>query len=147
MNRHQRGETLIELLVTVSIMGIAFIGILAGIGVTFVASDSHRQAATAEGVLRNYAERIQDPTDVPYVTCATTSSYTTPIGFALPAAGWTASVTSALWWQGNTPPTFLATLATCPSSDKGLEQLTLTVKSPTGLHQATATVVIVKRKP
>jgi type II secretory pathway pseudopilin PulG len=142
--RGQRGETLLELLVTVTIMGTAFVGIIAGIGTTFMATDSHRQAATAEGVLRSYAERMDDPNDVAYVDCATTASYSSPTGFALPAAGWSASLTNVLAWQGDTPPTFAAS---CPVPDKGLQQLTLTVKSPAGNHQVTDTVVIVKRKP
>jgi Tfp pilus assembly protein PilV len=142
--RGQRGETLLELLVTVTIMGTAFVGIIAGIGTTFMATDSHRQEATAEGVLRSYAERIQDANDVPYVDCATTSTYASPTGFSLPAAGWSASVTSVLSWQGGPPPTFAAS---CPVPDKGLQQLTLRVSSPAGNHQAIETLVIVKRKP
>jgi Tfp pilus assembly protein PilV len=140
--RDQRGETLLELLITVSIMGTAFIGVLAGIGTTFMATDSHRQEATAESVLRSYAERLEDPTDVPYVDCASPATYASPTGFSLPTAGWTASVTTVLTWQGNTPPTFTPTCA----PDKGLQQLTLRVTSPAGSHQATASVVIVKRK-
>jgi Tfp pilus assembly protein PilV len=141
---NQRGETLLEILVSVSIMGTAFVAIIAGIGTTLMATHVDRQAATAETVVRSYAERMQDPVDVPYVDCATTSTYTTPIGFALPAAGWTASVTSVMAWQGDTPPTFAAS---CPSPDEGLQQLTLTVQSPAGFHQATKSIVIVKRKP
>ena len=57
----QHGETLLELLVTVSIVGTAFMGILAGIGTTFNATDSQRKGATAEGVIRSYAERLGDP--------------------------------------------------------------------------------------
>jgi hypothetical protein len=53
-------------------------------------------------------------------------------------------VTEALYWQGDTPPTFTGS---CPSPDSGLQQLTLTVKSPAGDHQVTQTIVIVKRKP
>lgn len=140
----QRGETLLELLVTVTIMGTAFVGILAGIGTTFMATDSHRQAATAEGVMRSYAERMADPTDVAYVDCATTATYGSPIGFVLPAVTWSASVTQARYWQGDTPPTFTGS---CPSPDEGLQQLTLTVKSPAGNHQVTDVLVIVKRKP
>jgi Tfp pilus assembly protein PilV len=146
MRADQRGETLIEILVTVSIMSIAFVGILAGIGMTFSASDSHRQEATGESVLRDYAERVEDPVDSAYVNCATTANYASPIGFALPT-GWTASVTKVLYWQGDSPPSFLATVATCPTADKGLQQLTLTAQSPAGAHQATVTVAIVKRKP
>jgi type II secretory pathway pseudopilin PulG len=142
--RGQRGETLLEILVTVSIMGTAFMGILAGVGTTFTATDNQRKSATAEAVLRSYAERLEDPTDVPYVDCATVATYASPVGFALPAAGWSASVTTLNRWQGDTPPTFTAS---CPSPDKGLQQLTLTVTSPAGPHQVTANLVIVKRKP
>jgi Tfp pilus assembly protein PilV len=142
--RDQRGETLLELLVSVTIMGIAFVAIIAGIGTTLMATHIDRQAATAETVIRSYAERIEDTTDTAYVDCATTSSYSNPIGFSLPAAGWSASVTNVLAWQGDTPPTFAAG---CPSPDEGLQQLTLTVQSPAGNHQATKTLVIVKRRP
>lgn len=139
------GETLVELLVTVAIMGTAFVGILAGIGTTFMATGSHRQDATAEAVVRSYAERMKDPTGMVYVSCATSATYGVPNGFSVPAGGWTATVSTLLYWQGDTAPaTFTA--AAC-STDKGLQQLTLTVTSPPGDHQATATVVIVKRKP
>jgi type II secretory pathway pseudopilin PulG len=140
----QRGETLLELLVTVSIVGTAFMGILAGVGTTFNATDSQRKAATAEAALRSYAERLADASDVPYVNCATTATYATPTGFALPAAGWSAAVTTLNRWQGDPLQTFTAT---CPSPDKGLQQLTLTVSSPAGAHQVTATLVMVKRRP
>jgi Tfp pilus assembly protein PilV len=144
--REQRGDTLVELLVTVSIMGIAFVGILAGIAVTFVATDSHRQAATAEVVTRSFTERIEDPNDVAYVDCATTASYPSPTGFALPAAGWSSSVTKVLWWQGDSSPATFSSVS-CPVAGKSLQQLTVTVTSPAGAHQMTDTLVIVKRKP
>ena len=140
---HEHGETLLEILVSVTIMGIAFVAIIAGIGTTLLSSDIHRQNATAEAVVRTYAERLLDPVDVPYVDCATTSNYANPIGFSLPGAGWTASITSVLKWQGNTPPTFTSTCTT----DQGLQQLTLRVQSPPGNHQATETLVVVKREP
>lgn len=142
--RHELGETLVELLVTVAIMGTAFVGILAGIGTTFMATDSHRQDATAEAVVRTYAERMKDPTGMVYVNCATSATYGIPNGFSVPAAGWTATVTTLLYWQGDTTP---ATFTGVCGTDKGLQQLALTVTSPAGAHQATATVVIVKRKP
>ncbi len=137
------GETLLELLMTVAIMSTVFVGLLAGIGTTFIATDSHRQQATAEGVVRSYAERMKDPTGTAYVACAVPANYAaTPPGFTVPATGWTATVTSVLAWQGDTPPTF----GSC-TTDKGLQQLTLQVLSPAGPHRATETVIIVKRKP
>ncbi len=128
----ERGETLVELLVTITIMGILFIAVVAGVATSISMSDFHRQAGASEGVIRAYAERVLDPTDVPYVDCATTASYANPIGFTLPT-GWTASITALTYWQGNNPPTFTATC----SPDKGLQQITLRVQSKTGKNQAT----------
>jgi prepilin-type N-terminal cleavage/methylation domain-containing protein len=145
-DREERGETLIELLITVTIMGVLFVAVMAGVATSITMSDFHRQDGTAEGVIRAYAERISDPTDVPYVDCGsvTTASYATPIGFILPNADWTASVTSVTFWQGALPPVFSSV---CPSPDKGLQQITLQVQSKAGKNQARESVVIVKRKP
>jgi prepilin-type N-terminal cleavage/methylation domain-containing protein len=140
----ERGETLVELLVTVTIMGILFVAVMAGTATSISMSDFHRQDGTAEGVIRAYAERMSDPTDVPYVDCATSSAYATPVGFSVPT-GWTSSVTSVAYWQGAAAnPPFSGT---CPSPDKGLQQITLQVQSKAGKNQATESVVIVKRKP
>jgi type II secretory pathway pseudopilin PulG len=139
--RRESGETLLELLVTISIMGAAFVAILAGVGVAIASSDSHRQEASAEGVVRSYAERVQDSRDVPYVDCATTANYGSPAGFT-PPTGWTVSITGVAYLQTNN-----SYAATCPSPDRGAQQLTLQVVSPHTAHGATETVVIVKRKP
>jgi type II secretory pathway pseudopilin PulG len=140
----EQGETLIELMMTVAIMGIVFVAILGAVGTSIAMSDSHRNEGIGESVVRAYAERMSDPNDVPYVDCATTSSYANPPGLVVPA-GWTASVTSVAYWLGNYPPTFPA--GSCPSLDKGLQQLTLRVQSPAGKHQVTESVVIMKREP
>ena len=150
-----RGETLIELLVTITIMGILFVAVMAGTATSISMSDFQRQAGTAEGVIRAYAERVSDPTDVPYVDCqsVTATTYTAPTGFVLPPnnlpsnTDWTASVTSVVPWWG-TPHTFNGT---CPAAgagaENGLQQITLQVQSKAGKNQATESVVIVKRKP
>lgn len=138
----QRGETLLELLVTITIMGAAFVAILTGVGVAIASSDSHRQEATAEGVLRSYAERIEDSAEpsTTYAECATTGSYA-PAGFTAPT-GWTVSVTNVAYLQtGNTFG------GSCPSNpDLGAQQLTLLAVSPHAKNGATETVVIVKRR-
>jgi type II secretory pathway pseudopilin PulG len=129
----------LELLVTITIMGAAFVAIVAGVGVAIASSDSHRQEATAEGVLRSYAERIQDSRDVPYKDCAVAADYATVPGFTAPS-GWSVGITGIAFLQsGNTYG------GGCPSNpDRGAQQLTLQAVSPHTKNGATETVVVVK---
>ena len=136
---NDRGETLIELLVTIVIMGLAFGAIIAGVGVAIASSDSHRQEATAEGVLRSYAERLTDPKDVPYVDCANAGSYASVPGFSAPS-GWSVSITGITFLQADN------TFGGGCSPDRGAQQLTLQAVSPHPKNGATEQVVIVKRK-
>ena len=71
-------------MVTIAIMGIAFVAILTGVAIAISASDSHRQEATGEGIVRSFAERVIDPKDTPYVPCASAGDYQNPSGFELP---------------------------------------------------------------
>jgi prepilin-type N-terminal cleavage/methylation domain-containing protein len=67
------GFTLIEMLVTVMIVGVAFAVIVGGLFTAVVTSDHHRKQATVQANLRNVAEALKGAT---YVNCATTSTYT-----------------------------------------------------------------------
>jgi hypothetical protein len=129
-------------MVTIAIMGIAFVAILTGVAIAISASGSHRQEATAEGIVRSYAERISDPKDTPYVECASPAQYENPSGFELPSAGWSARVTSVTYLQPGDPPQGYN--GGC-SPDLGAQQITLQVNSPSGRNAATETLVIVKR--
>ncbi len=129
-------------MVTVAIMGIAFVAILTGVAIAISASDSHRQEATGEGIVRSFAERVIDPKDTPYVPCASAGDYQDPSGFELPA-GWSASITSVAYLQPGEPPQAYG--GGCPSPDLGAQQITLQVRSPQGRHAATETLVAVKR--
>jgi prepilin-type N-terminal cleavage/methylation domain-containing protein len=52
----EQGVTLVELIVAVAIMGIAFVTILAGLTTTMRTSAIHRQQARGEAIVREYAE-------------------------------------------------------------------------------------------
>ena len=56
--RGERGETLIEILATIIIMGSAIIAIVAGIAVAVNSSDEHKKYVTVDTVLRDYAEAV-----------------------------------------------------------------------------------------
>ena len=137
IRRDESGLTLIECLVTVVIMGLAFVALLGGLGTSIFASDIHRKQATAETVLRTFAEHVKTET---YVPCATTASYGTTFASE---SGYTASVTAVEWWNA-TSGAFDATACTT-ATDPGLHRVTLRVKSSD--DRATETVQIAKREP
>jgi type II secretory pathway pseudopilin PulG len=146
--RGERGESLVEILLTLSIMGICFVAILLGVATVYTGTDTHRQEASTEAVLRTYAESIKDPQDVAYIDCTTDpnpgATYDAAVkaaGFVVPT-GFTASVTGVTYWDGNDPPAF----GVCPARDQGVQQVTLRVVSPHGPHGADETLTIVKRR-
>lgn len=140
VRRDDRGETLIELLVAVAIMGVALVAVMAGLGTSVLVSDIHRKQATAGAVLRNYAEAINSAvTNGGYVACASSAAYASPSGFAVPT-GYRAEVVagSMRYWSGT------AWVDTC-SVDAGLQQLTARVASAD--DRADETLVLTLRVP
>jgi len=135
-----RGETLIELLLAVTIMGIAVVAVVAGLGVSILVSDIHRKQATAGAYARDYAEAIETAVaGGGYVPCATVASYSAPAGFSVPA-GYAKSVVagSVAYWNG-------AGWQPGCAADSGLQRLTVQVASTDG--RATEQVAVVLRKP
>jgi type II secretory pathway pseudopilin PulG len=135
-----RGDTLLELVIAVAIMGVAMVAVLGAVVTAVVMSDTHRKQATAGAYARDYAEAIQ--TTVAgggYVACAGPSAYATPAGFSVPT-GYTASIVSGsiAYWNGT------AWQATC-TTDSGLQRLTTQVRSDD--DRAVEHLVVVLRKP
>jgi prepilin-type N-terminal cleavage/methylation domain-containing protein len=151
----ERGETLVEILVTVAIMGICFVAILLGVTTAYTATDTHRQESTAEGVLRSYAERIKDQ-NLTYIDCTSNPSpgpaylaaAEAASGGLLPVSGFTPSVTNVTYWDGQQTgsgaqnPAFGA----CGVGDNGVQRISIQVVSPHGPHGATESMTIVKRR-
>jgi Tfp pilus assembly protein PilV len=52
------GESLVELLVSITIMGIAVTAVLGGIGMAASASSTHENLAKAQNLLRDWAETL-----------------------------------------------------------------------------------------
>jgi len=138
---NDQGDTLIELIIAVVIMGIAVAAIIGGLGTSIFMSDVHRKQATAGAYVRNYAEAIETAVaGGGYVPCATTSSYATPAGFSVPS-NYSSSVVagSMRYWNGSAWQTTCAV-----STDTGLEQMTLRVASSDS--RASEQLVLVVRK-
>jgi type II secretory pathway pseudopilin PulG len=129
------GESLIELLIALVIMGIAVVAIVGGIATSIIISDIHRKQATAGADVRSYAEAIQNAvTTTGYPTCGNL-----PAGFTFSAGpGYTASVTDSKVWNGTD-------FVPCGATDLGIQRLSVQVASDDG--RATETLDVVIRNP
>jgi type II secretory pathway pseudopilin PulG len=137
--RDDRGESLLEVLIAVTIMGIALVAIVGGLATSILVSDIHRRQATAGAYAHDYAEAIENAVaGGGYVACSTPASYASPAGFTVPA-GYSKSVVagSMRYWNG--------TWQSACGTDAGLQQLTVQVASDDG--RAAERVVVVLRKP
>jgi len=134
-----RGETLVELLITIVIMGITVVAVVGALMTSIQMSDIHRKQATAGTVARDYAETVDRYVgSTGYTGCAAPSAYSpSTVGFTA-RSGFTASVASVRYWTGT------AWTPTC-SPDLGLQQVTVQVASDDA--RATESSVLVVRKP
>jgi type II secretory pathway pseudopilin PulG len=138
------GESLLELLIAIVILGIAVVAVVGSLVTGVLVSDVHRKQTTAGATLRNYAESVESSVAAAtsaYTSCAAPAAYATPSGFTAPA-GYTASVTAVRYWNG--VPT-LSFSTSCASPDSGVQKVSLRVSSNDG--RATETLDIVIRKP
>jgi prepilin-type N-terminal cleavage/methylation domain-containing protein len=133
--RGERGETLVEILVSIVIIGICFAAILGGLTSSIFGSRVHREQATVETVLRSYAEATKAQVNRPggYLPCASgynITSYNPPSGFV-------PSITSVQWWDG---ATFRSSGCTA-AAEKGLQTLSLRAQGPEGAFEVVDIVV------
>jgi prepilin-type N-terminal cleavage/methylation domain-containing protein len=131
------GLTLIELLVTVALMGAAFAIIVTGM-LSYVSTGiQHRSAATVQLELHKYADLLSA---LSYQTCATPYSpaYTAPTNV-------TVSMSKSLW-DGTTKTFSVTPAAGC--SDPGLQRVrvTMTYFDSVVNHGYTESLDIVKRQ-
>lgn len=150
------GETLVELIVAVVILGITAVSIVGGIGVSILMSDIHHKQATAGAAVRDFAEKVESFIAAGgYVNCATTAAYSaSQVGYVAPA-GYTPAVTSVTYWEDATTTPAQATPAfygpSCPTKtngvpgDSGLQKVALKVSSADGRDSESLAIVL--RKP
>jgi hypothetical protein len=124
----ERGETLAELLVATTILGIVGVGVVGAIATILIANESDRRASEGETVMRSFVAALEG---AGYVACgATAAPYTdTSIGFAPPASRhgvFTARIDGAQTWDGERPG--LRFTDCNGSTDSGLQKLELTLE-------------------
>jgi type II secretory pathway pseudopilin PulG len=138
--RDDRGDTLVELLITLVIMGISVVALVAGIGTAVRMSDVHRKEAVAGDDVRAFAEGIETSVATSpsgYRACADTSTYLP--AYPLPnSAIYQPEITAVAYWDGG------AFVDRCVA-DSGVQRLSLEVHTADG--RASETLVIIIRRP
>ena len=98
--RSERGDSLIEVLLALVILGIAGTALLGAFGTGVFSAGLHRQQTDAGAVLASAVESVLDPIRNPYVDCATTTTYNPLNGVRTPSVNWQIAITSVSWWDG-----------------------------------------------
>jgi type II secretory pathway pseudopilin PulG len=129
----ERGETLLELLIAITLLAVAAVAIASGMALSIKVSDIHRKQARASAYLHSYAESIENQiaTSGYQPGCAPTySAPTPPSGYAV------STMTVMNVWNGSS--------WSC-GTDVGIQRLTLGIHSTD--NRADEKLVIVVRKP
>lgn len=133
--RDQKGETLVEILVSTTLLGIVGIGIIGAIASVLISTEIDRKVSQAETVIRSYASAIQR---ADYIPCGSGAAYTAAADFT-PPPRFQATISDVGYWDGEAPvvvpaadpaPRQTSTLnfgACAPGSDHGLQQVSLAV--------------------
>jgi len=138
---NDEGETLVELLIAVAIMGVAVVAMVSGIITSILMSDIHRKQATAGAYVRDYAEAIDNAVAGGAYTPCNAASYAGTTIPAFDSTNYQKSIVagSAQYWNGS------GWQSSCPATDTGLQQLTIQVSTID--NQVAEKLVIVVRKP
>lgn len=144
-SRRDAGDSLIEILMAVAIMGIAFAAILGGFAMSIKASGVHEDLADAQAGARSAAEQLKNAT---WLACAGVGA--TP-NYSITVTNAHVDVSTPQIWD-NTAGTFVtATTSNCATAQ--LQRISVTAcrtsavvagACPSALAQ---TLVVTKRSP
>lgn len=148
-SRDERGETLVELLVSLAILGVAAVAILAGVFTSVKTSEIHKNEATGGAYVRSFAEAVQNSIDdggfKENCTTAKTAYANVPVK-DLPS-GYVKEVALVETWNLPASPAADPVWGPCRNGDT-TQRVTLKVTtSGDATHRATETLVVVLRRP
>jgi len=136
----ERGETLLELVIAILILGVCVVGIGSGIALSVKVSGIHRDQSTAGAFLHNYAEALQGTSAYAACTSSSTPNYVSNLALAPPSGFQTPTATVNYW---NSSTSAFGTSINCPAAgDPGLQKVTLTLTSSDGFVTESLVVVI-----
>lgn len=136
--RSEAGTTLVEVLITVMILGVGFVAILGGMGTSFGLSALHREQARVETEVRRYAEALKK---AGYVNSCAPDAYAGVSFTAGPHYSVSPSAVVDYIDEATGAP-----VETCSTAKPSLHVVELSVAS-TRDDRAEETMTIVKRSP
>ncbi len=150
--RADQGETLVELLLAVMIMGVSAVSLMGTVMLTASASAQNEGTVLSSSMARTWAERLAT---APYRPCAspsTTATAPAPTGWSGSAPTWTsrtggveytASVLAVEHWN-----TAAVAFGSACSTDSGLQRYRLRVSTAgLGLQGTSEEIWVVNRNP
>ena len=137
--RSDQGETLIELVIAIAILGIAGVAIVGALMMSVRSSVMHRNDASGDAFVRSFAEAIQTYVDANgYKPCSTAASTYQAVPVTDLPSNYAKSV-AVQSWNGSS-------WGTCTAD--GIQRLDLTVTTAgDDEHKAEETLTVVLRQP
>jgi Tfp pilus assembly protein PilV len=142
--RSEAGESLIEVLIAVVIVGLTAAALLGALATTLTSSASHRSLANLDTAVKSYAETAKNqielapnPSYDPTVGCPGGGSYTVTSP-PLPT-NYTVTIQNVSDWNSAASPPTLDPLCTTPSSD--IQVLHIVGTAPNGASQSLSVAV------
>lgn len=138
--RADTGETLIEVVISLLMFGLAGAGILGAVSSSSLLSSDHRKLAVSDIALKVVSEAVKEAA---YVPAAGDGAYSAAGGAA--PAGYTAVVGPVRCWPGGAALSYSVDgFQPCASGDEGLQLVTVKVQSADG--RAVETTQVMKRR-
>ena len=131
------GESLIELLLAIAILGIVFVAVLGGMATSARGSTIYRDQTNVQALLIGSAASLADNTRNPYQYCSAGAVSYNPMQGVSPVSGATATVSSVQYWGGSS---FQGTCFDDSVHKQYLQLVNLSVSSTDGLVKMTMSI-------